>query len=73
MFWSLKETNRLRTARRILGGLSVLIGCFNIATQSGAIFFGVFGEARPRELAVGILLVIMGVCMLLSKPCEDSR
>ena len=68
MFWSLKETNRLRIARRIVGGFNILFGSILVMGQIAAFLFNCFSPPSLHELAIGICLVISGFGLLLWRP-----
>ena len=67
MFWSLQETNRLRIARRIVGGVCLFYGCVLVTMQSSAFLFNTFDTPSRLELAKGIGLTISGFGMLLNR------
>lgn len=68
MFCSLKETQRLRVIRRVLGCLSVVVGTVGVVEQIGAIGFGVFSQPKPHFLLLGILLVVSGIAQFFAPP-----
>lgn len=72
VFWSMKETYRLRIVRRIIGGLNVILGAILVAEQVGALGFGLFSQPKPRMLAVGVCLVISGLGLYFMQPRPSS-
>ena len=72
MFWSMKETPRLRAIRRIVACLSVIIGIILTVEQIGATGFGVFGQPKPHFLLLGMLLVVAGIAQFFVRPRTDA-
>ncbi len=72
MFWSMRETQRLRVIRRILGGLSIVVGTIGVVEQIGAIGFGVFSQPKPHFLLLGVLLVVSGIAQFFVQPRMDT-
>lgn len=72
MFWSMKETQRLRRIRRIVGCLSVIVGTIGVVEQIGAIGFGFFSRPKPHFLLLGILLVVSGIAQFFVQPGKKT-
>ena len=72
MFWSMKETPRLRVIRRIVAYLSVIVGTILAVEQIGAIGLGIFSQPKPHFLLIGVLLVVSGIAQFFVQRRTDT-